>query len=67
VAAEHLDGSVTVLPAGDGAGREGGAGIGEMTGFFLIRALSFEDAVATALTHPHLGYGGRMVLRGVMR
>lgn len=68
VAAEQLDGSVTVLPAGDAdVGGEVSAGIGEMTGFFLIRAPSFDDAVATALTHPHLGYGGRMVLRGVVR
>jgi hypothetical protein len=95
VAAEQLDGSVTVLPveAGSGAPPAGGGGsasgggvqppgggdigggavapeagdIGEMTGFFLIRAADPEEALATALTHPHLRYGGRIVLRGVVR
>jgi hypothetical protein len=58
------------LVAGDAGGSAvapGIGGIGEMTGFFLIRAQSSEDALATALTHPHLRYGGRIVLRGVVR
>jgi len=36
-----------------------------ISGYFVIDAASWEDAVAVARTCPHLRYGGRIILRPV--
>jgi hypothetical protein len=66
VAAEELDGWSAVLPADDAPGAPEGGAATAMTGFFLVRAEDREAAVALARTHPHLGYGGRVVVLGVV-
>ena len=66
VAAEELDGWSAVLPADDAPGAPEGSPATAMTGFFLVRAEDRDAALALARTHPHLGYGGRVVVLGVV-
>jgi hypothetical protein len=58
-----------VLPAQPGApaGAPPGGPLGEMSGFFLIRANDRDEALAVARTHPHLRYGGSIEVREIVR
>jgi hypothetical protein len=38
---------------------------GVLAGYFVVRADTYEEAVAIARAHPHLRYGGRIVLRAI--
>lgn len=41
-------------------------GLGRMTGYFVLSATDEAEALAIARTCPHLRYGGRVVLRGIV-
>jgi len=51
--------------SGDGTSSTGHAGVGDISGFFLLYAPTFEDAMAIARTCPHLRYGGSIELRRI--
>ncbi|MGH7537522.1 MAG: YciI family protein [Gemmatimonadales bacterium] len=38
---------------------------GRLGGYFIIGARDYDEAVAVAKTHPHLKYGGRIVIREI--
>jgi len=65
VAAGHLVGDGSRLPAGDGgaAGSTARLSLDSLSGFFLVRADSLEQATAIAASSPHVGYGGKIVVR----
>jgi hypothetical protein len=71
VRGERLDELELMLTSGDAvpgaplAGRAARSRIG-LSGYFVIEAASWEDAVALARTCPHLRYGGRIALRPVV-
>jgi len=61
---EKLGETVSSL-TGDGPSVSGKAGVGDVSGFFLLYAPTFEDAMAIARTCPHLRYGGSIELRRI--
>ena len=64
VLAEELDPVVQV--AGADASTEVGP-LGQLTGMFVVHAASREAALELARNHPHIGHGGRIVVRGIVR
>ena len=64
VLAEELD--PVVLVAGADASTEVGP-LGQLTGMFVVHAASREAALELARNHPHIGHGGRIVVRGIVR
>ena len=38
---------------------------GPLTGFFIIQAENYDEALSITKTHPHTGYGGRIELREI--
>jgi hypothetical protein len=64
VLAEELDPVVQV--AGPG-GTEVPGPLGQLTGMFVVHAADRDAALALARHHPHVQYGGRIVVRGFVR
>jgi hypothetical protein len=64
VAAERLlDGGRSLPPSAPELPSPGGAD--PVTGFFLVNAAGWDEALALASTCPHLAYGGRITVRQV--
>jgi len=61
---EKLGETVSSL-TGEGPSVTVNAGVGDVSGFFLLYAPTYEDAVAIANTCPHLKYGGTIELRPI--
>ena len=64
VLAEELDPVVQV--AGADASTEAGP-LGQLTGMFVVHAADRDAALELARNHPHVGHGGRIVVRGFVR
>ncbi|MGD2070106.1 MAG: hypothetical protein PVI57_15640 [Gemmatimonadota bacterium] len=74
--AEKLSDDARVVPT-PGSGGPGGAmlvpatsslvtgRLGALTGFFVVRAASYDEAARIARESPHAGYGGRVVVRRI--
>lgn len=60
-----LEPTSVILTAGGSADRAIESDAGVMSGFFIIKAASQEEAVAIARTCPHLRHGGRVAVRPV--
>ncbi|MDX2263019.1 MAG: YciI family protein [Gemmatimonadales bacterium] len=41
--------------------------LGPLTGLFIVRAPDAAAAIQLARSHPHVKYGGRIVVRGIVR
>ena len=64
VLAEELD--PVVQMAGVEASAEVGP-LGRLTGMFVVHAADRDAALELARNHPHVGHGGRIVVRGFVR
>ena len=71
VSGEKLDSTSRVLSEAAGGAvsvdsAEARSALGQLAGFFIIRAASHAEALEIAQSCPHLGHGGRIALRPIV-